>query len=71
VPGGELLIDFAAPNPLAVLAAGAWGGAPVSASVTVAPPLFGAELFAQGLFVDLTGPELLRLSGALRLGIGM
>jgi len=71
VPGGELLIDFAAPNPLAVLAAGAWGGAPVSASVTVAPPLFGAELFAQGLFVDLTGPEPLRLSGALRLGIGM
>ncbi|MEM7309198.1 MAG: hypothetical protein AAF682_21115 [Planctomycetota bacterium] len=75
-PAGELLISVAGPGPVMVAGGGVfWDGAPVEFSLYLPedPTLIGASLYAQGLFVDVTGAapaEPLRLTGGLILEIG-
>lgn len=78
VPGiGEVLIDLAPPNPLSTTA-GFWpalGGQTIFllGPVPSDPSFFGATLFAQGLWLDVTGvspAEPIRLTNGLALSIG-
>jgi len=75
---GEVLIDFVAPNPI-LTRLGASPSGPVPTSVHIglvpeSPSLFGASVYAQGVWIDLAGAapgEFLRLTNALKLSIGL
>jgi len=83
LPGvGEILIDFAAPNPILVRpglfpATSATANPPLGTVVLVggvpnSPSLFGKTIYAQGLWIDADhSVEPLRLTNALALSIGL
>ncbi|MEM7201103.1 MAG: hypothetical protein AAF628_12590 [Planctomycetota bacterium] len=75
LPGiGELLVSVAPPEP-AVLAGAPWTGAPVPIELPIPASfaLVGQDLFAQGVFVDLTGaaPMPLQLTNGMVATLGL
>ena len=76
LPGfGELMIGLSPPNPALIQGGAApWTGTPFGFQVLLPPSLYGATLYAQGLFVDLTGAvpaEPVRPTTGLELVIGL
>ena len=71
LPGlGELLIDFAEPNPVFVLGGVPWSGAPKDFTIPVPLDMFMVTAYAQGMFVGLGGiapGEPFRLTNGLEL----
>jgi len=72
---GELLIAVGGSNPILQLPGTAWGGAgfpaEVPISIPAAPELIGAQVFAQGVLVNTTGPgPVFGLTNGLELTFG-
>jgi plastocyanin len=71
---GELLIDLAPPNPLVTAGPLPWLGAPVSFALAIPslPALVGAEVYLQGLLVDVApgAPVVFGATSGLRATLG-